>query len=132
MCLIPCCERTKLIAYSVVENSAFDVGLCHRTVYLRSSELNGTILLLRMSADEENVPQVNVELTEADIPGASLDEPLEAQNVAALKWWLFCHGIKVPSSSRKQQVDLEYALFVCRHPSSSSSRWYVGTGYTVR
>ena len=66
-----------------MENSAFDVGLCHRTVYLHSSELNGTILLLRMSADEENVPQVNV--TEADIPGASLDEPLEAQNVAALK-----------------------------------------------
>jgi photosystem II stability/assembly factor-like uncharacterized protein len=42
------------------------------------------------------------ELSENDIPGASLTEPLEAHNVAALKWWLLCRGIKVKSSSRKK------------------------------
>jgi len=47
---------------------------------------------------------ITVELTEADIPGASLDEPLEAHNVQALKWWLLCHGIKVPTSTRKKEL----------------------------
>ena len=55
-----------------------------------------------MSADEGGPSSyVNVELTEADIPGALLDESLEAHSVEALKWWLLCRGIKVPSS-RKQ------------------------------
>ena len=44
------------------------------------------------------------ELSENDIPGASLTEPLEAHNVAALKWWLLCRGIKVKSSSRKKEI----------------------------
>ena len=49
-------------------------------------------------------PQVIVTLTEADIPGALLNEPLETHNVAALKWWLLCHDIKLPSSCRKRQL----------------------------
>ena len=43
-------------------------------------------------------------VTEADIPGASLEEPLDAHNVAAQKWWLLCRGIKLQSSSRKKQL----------------------------
>ena len=47
---------------------------------------------------------IPVELTEEDIPGAALDEPLEAKNNAALRWWLQCHGIDAPSSSNKKQL----------------------------
>ena len=36
---------------------------------------------------------VSVELAEADILGASLNEPLDMHNVAILRWWLQCHGI---------------------------------------
>ena len=62
-----------------------------------------------MSADEDSAlqdsePQVTVALTEADIPGALLNEPLEAHNVAALRWWLLCRDIKLPSSCRKRQL----------------------------
>ena len=44
-----------------------------------------------MESDQEIVEGsssafVSVNLTEADIPGASLEEPLESQNVAALRW----------------------------------------------
>ncbi len=51
-------------------------------------------LLSRMSADKSGpLPAAaEVELTEADIPGAMLEEPLEAHNVVALKWWLLCCG----------------------------------------
>ena len=43
-------------------------------------------------------------LTETDIPGANLDEPLENVTVPALKWWLLCHGFQAPSSWRKPQL----------------------------
>ena len=62
-----------------------------------------------MEPDEEIVEDsssdlVQVNLTEADIPGASLEELLENQNVAALRWWLLCHGISVSSATRKVQL----------------------------
>ena len=57
-----------------------------------------------MSSDAVAGSPAVVELTEADIPGASLEEPLDAHNVAALKWWLLCRGIKLQSSSRKKQL----------------------------
>ena len=47
---------------------------------------------------------VDIVLTEADIPGASLKEPLEVHNVAALKWWLLCRGVQVPSSCKKPDL----------------------------
>ena len=47
---------------------------------------------------------VSVELTEADIPGASLDESLDVHNIAALRWWLQFHGIKPVPSWKKQQL----------------------------
>ena len=41
------------------------------------------------------------ELTENDIPGAILNEPLENATVPALKWWLLYRGIQAPSTWRK-------------------------------
>ena len=52
--------------------------------------------------------QVTVTLTDADIPGALLNEPLEVHNVAVLKWWLLCRDIKLTSSCRKQQLIERY------------------------
>ena len=44
---------------------------------------------------------VSVELTEDDIDGAKLDEPLEKHNILSLKYWLLCRGIKSPSATKK-------------------------------
>ena len=46
----------------------------------------------------------DIVLTEADIPGASLQKPLEVHNVAALKWWLLCRGVQVSSSCKKSNL----------------------------
>ena len=45
--------------------------------------------------------QSSVELNDTDIPGAHLDGPFEAHNIAALRWWLLSRGIRVPTSLRK-------------------------------
>ena len=45
-----------------------------------------------------------LELTESDIPGAILHEPLENATVHSLRWWLLCHGIQAPSSWRKAKL----------------------------
>ena len=70
-------------------------------MYFRTSDtgvLRMPSCYLKMSTDQGRPSSpVNVELTEADIPGALLGELLEAHNVEALKWWLLCRGIKVPS-----------------------------------
>ena len=47
-----------------------------------------------MNEDNVDAGQSSVELNDTDIPGAHLDEPFEAHNVAALRWWLLCRGIK--------------------------------------
>ena len=46
----------------------------------------------------------DIMLMKADIPGASLQEPLEVHNVSALKWWLLCLGMQVPSSCKKPNL----------------------------
>ena len=46
----------------------------------------------------------SVELTENDIPGAMLEEPLESVTMPALRWWLLCRGIQVPTSLRKAKL----------------------------
>ena len=51
-----------------------------------------------------NHPKEEIELTETDIPGAHLEEPLEKHSVKALKWWLLCHGDSVPTSLSKMQL----------------------------
>ena len=44
---------------------------------------------------------VDIVLTEADIPGATLKEPLEVHTIAALRWWLLCRGVQVSSTCKK-------------------------------
>jgi hypothetical protein len=50
----------------------------------------------------------SVVLTARDIPGATLDEPLESHALPALRWWLLCRGLKVPTNWRKQQQAVRY------------------------
>ena len=45
--------------------------------------------------------QLELELTEDDVPGSKLEEPLESAMVPALRRWLLCHGIQVPTSLKK-------------------------------
>ena len=47
---------------------------------------------------------IDVQLTENDIPGASLKEPFESHAVSELHWWLLCRGMVVPTSWKKPQV----------------------------
>ena len=49
-----------------------------------------------------------VKLTEADIPGASLSEPLETHTIPELKWWLLYRGIQIPISWKKAQIISKY------------------------
>ena len=43
-------------------------------------------------------------LTESDVPGALLSEPLESHTCPALRWWLTCHGISAPMSWNKAKL----------------------------
>ena len=45
-----------------------------------------------------------VNLTESDIPGALLSEPLASHTMPELRWWLLCRGIKVPTSWNKHKL----------------------------
>ena len=49
-----------------------------------------------MNEDAADVSQSTLELDDTDIhvPVTHRDEPLEAHNVTALRWWLLCQGIK--------------------------------------
>ena len=50
-------------------------------------------------------------LTEDDIPGAKLEEPLESHTVSKLRWWLLCRGIVPTTSMKKDQLIARYLLF---------------------
>ena len=43
-------------------------------------------------------------LSPEDIPGPVLYKPFARHTAAALRWWLLCRGVKVPSSLKKQLV----------------------------
>ena len=45
-----------------------------------------------------------VRLTEVDVPGALLEEPIDKHSIPALKQWLLCRGIEMSSSVRKEQL----------------------------
>ena len=45
-----------------------------------------------------------LELTEDDVPGAKLEEPLESATVPALRRWLLCRGIQVQTSLKKSKL----------------------------
>ena len=59
-----------------------------------------------MNGNTADAGQGTLELDDTDIPGAHLDEPFKAHNVAALHWWLLCRGtcIKIPTSLQKHQI----------------------------
>ena len=44
---------------------------------------------------EEQKESIVINITEDDIPGAALKEPLESHTVVTLKWWLLCRDIKI-------------------------------------
>ena len=75
-------------------------------------------------------PEV-VELSESDIPGASLAEPLESHALPALRWWLQCRGIKVPSSMKKKQVIMRYSILVAMLQLCTVQRTHPYTIYTL-
>ena len=71
-----------------------------------------------MEPDQETVEDsstFSVDLTETDIPGESLEEPLDSQNVSALRWWLLCHGITPLSLIVKRDE-----IFACSNFAYSS------------
>ncbi len=53
-----------------------------------------------------------VQLTEADIPGAFLTDPIDRHTMPQLRWWLLCRGVKVPTSWKKQQLVARYVKCV--------------------
>lgn len=56
------------------------------------------------SNEPTNIEPLVVELSEDGIPGAYLGELIETHNVQELRWWLLCHGIKVPTSWKKSNL----------------------------
>ncbi len=54
--------------------------------------------------DPASAREDKIELTEADVDGAYLEEPLEKHTVNALKRWLLCHGDSAPTSLKKLQL----------------------------
>ena len=59
-----------------------------------------------------NNEEASVQLTECDIPGASLSEPMASHTVPQLRWWLLCRDIRVPTSWKKQKLLSRLVSFV--------------------
>ena len=51
----------------------------------------------------------SLSLTEADVPGAFLSEPMASHTTPQLRWWLFCRGVKAPTSWNKTKLLSRYA-----------------------
>ena len=47
---------------------------------------------------------VVIQLSEHDIPGAFLSEPIDRHTMPELRWWLLCGGVKVPASWNKKKL----------------------------
>ena len=58
--------------------------------------------------DSATIPSV---LTEQDIPGATLNEPLDQHTMPELRWCLLCHGIQVTASLRKNQLIKRFSQY---------------------
>ena len=68
-------------------------------------------MLVRIEYDKQldsyeamNCNPVEIKLTTDDIPGSELSTPFSKHTAAALRWWLLCRGIKVPTSWNKSQL----------------------------
>ncbi len=53
-----------------------------------------------------------VTLVVSNNPGAELVEPLDKHTVAALRWWLLCRGIKLPTSTKKKDLIHRLAITI--------------------
>ena len=75
-------------------------------VFFHSFAFSFTVSEPRMASSEciSEKPSTSFELTQDDIPGASLNEPFHSHTMAELHWWLLCRGMVVPTSWRKHQV----------------------------
>ena len=51
-----------------------------------------------------------VELDEAFVLGAQLEEPLEVHTVEALHMWLVCYGVEVSGSLKKARLIAEQMM----------------------
>ena len=51
----------------------------------------------------------SLSLTEADVPGAFLSGPMASHTIPQLRWWLFCRGVKAPTSWNKTKLLSRYA-----------------------
>ena len=49
-----------------------------------------------------------VDLVPSDIPGAEFSKPWEQQLMVALRWWLLCRGISVPTTWKKAKLIERY------------------------
>ena len=69
----------------------------------------------------------NIELIEADVPGASLENPPEQCSNALLKRWLKCHGLSQVGVKAKlvDRVNLAIASGKKVIPGIDEGKWYV-------
>ena len=65
------------------------------------------------SSGSDSNKQVEVCLTEDDIPGAVLQPPFERHTVSELRFWLLCRGVTVAASMKKSQIIEKYVT--CRN-----------------
>lgn len=65
------------------------------------------------SSGSDSNKQVEVCLTEDDIPGAVLQPPFERHTVSELRFWLLCRGVTVAASMKKSQIIGRYVT--CRN-----------------
>ena len=56
-----------------------------------------------------------VQLTEVDVPGALLEEPMDKHSIPALKWWWLCHSIEISSfvCTGQCKYHLHYYVYGC-------------------
>ena len=54
-----------------------------------------------------------IQLTECDIPGAFLSEPIDRHTMPELRWWLLCRGIQTPTSWNKQKLLSRFVTAKC-------------------
>ena len=65
--------------------------------------MTGTCTAMATCTDDNT----EVQLNETFVPGALLEEPLEAHTVEALRMWLVCHAVEVAPSLKKAQLIAE-------------------------
>ena len=73
--------------------------VCLRAIAVASAErllfvVMSDIEKASSSQDGIQAQAVSLQLTESDIPGALLNNPIERHTMPQLRWWLMCRSIK--------------------------------------